>query len=88
MCKYGAESWTLWKVDQKYLESLKMWCWRRIENISWTDRVRYEKVLQRIKKGRNILGIIKIRKTNWIGCIWRMNCLLKHIIKGKTERAI
>jgi hypothetical protein len=29
---YGAETWTLWKVDQKYLESLEMWCgeeWRR-----------------------------------------------------------
>jgi hypothetical protein len=24
---YGAESWTLQKVDQKYLESFKMWCW-------------------------------------------------------------
>jgi hypothetical protein len=23
---YCAEAWTLWKVDQKYLESFKMWC--------------------------------------------------------------
>jgi hypothetical protein len=28
---YGAESWTLRKVDQKYLESFEMWCWRRME---------------------------------------------------------
>jgi hypothetical protein len=33
---YGAETWTLRKVDQKYLESFKMWCWRRM-GISWTD---------------------------------------------------
>jgi hypothetical protein len=26
---YGAEKWTLRKVDQKYLESFEMWCWRR-----------------------------------------------------------
>jgi hypothetical protein len=26
---YGAETWTLRKVDQKYLESFEMWCWRR-----------------------------------------------------------
>jgi hypothetical protein len=25
----GAEIWTLWKVDQKCLESSEMWCWRR-----------------------------------------------------------
>jgi hypothetical protein len=35
-----AETWTLGKVDQKYLESFEMWCWRRMEKISWTDRVR------------------------------------------------
>ena len=39
---YGAEIWTLRKVDQKYLESFEMCCWRRMENISWTDRVRNE----------------------------------------------
>jgi hypothetical protein len=38
----GAEKWTLRKVDQKYLERFEMWCWRRMEKISWTDRVRNE----------------------------------------------
>ena len=28
---YGAEKWTLWKVDQKYQESLEMRYWRRME---------------------------------------------------------
>jgi hypothetical protein len=32
-------------VDQKHLESFKMWCWRRMEKISWIDRVRNEEVL-------------------------------------------
>jgi hypothetical protein len=31
---YGAETWTLWKVDQKYLESFEIWCRRRMEKIS------------------------------------------------------
>jgi hypothetical protein len=26
---YGAQTWTLREVDQKYLESFEMWCWRR-----------------------------------------------------------
>jgi hypothetical protein len=37
---YGAETWTLRKVEQKYLESFEMWCWRRMAKISCTDRVR------------------------------------------------
>ena len=39
---YGAETWTLRAVDQKHLERSEMWCWRRIEKISWTDHVRNE----------------------------------------------
>jgi len=56
---YGAETWTLRKLDKKYLESFKMWCWRRMEKISWTDPVRNEEVLQRVKEERNILHTIK-----------------------------
>jgi hypothetical protein len=37
---YGAETWTLQAVDQKHLKSFEMWCWRRMEKISWTDHVR------------------------------------------------
>jgi hypothetical protein len=44
----GAENRTLWTVDQKYIEIYEMWCWRRVE-LSWTNRVRNEEVLQRVK---------------------------------------
>jgi hypothetical protein len=49
---YGAETWTLRKLDQKYLESFEMWCWRRMEKISWTNRVNNEAVLHRVKEER------------------------------------
>jgi hypothetical protein len=62
-----------------------MWCWRRLENTSWTDRVRNGEVLRRVKEQRNILHTIKRRKADWIGHILRRNCLLKHGIEGKIE---
>jgi hypothetical protein len=62
-----------------------MWCWGRMEKISWTDRVRNEEVLHRVKEDRNILHTVKRRKANWIGHILRRNCLLKHVIEGKIE---
>ena len=40
---------------------LNLWCWRRMEKISWTDRVRNEEVLLRVNEQRNILQ--EIRKT-------------------------
>ena len=45
MALYGAETGTVGAVDQKQLESFEMWCWRRMERISWTDHVRNEEVL-------------------------------------------
>jgi hypothetical protein len=84
---YGAETWTLRIVDQKYLGSFEMWCWRRME-ISWTDCVRNEEVIHRVKEERNILHTIKRRKANWIGNIFGRNCLLKHVIELKLEGRI
>jgi hypothetical protein len=63
-----------------------MWCCRRLEKISWTDRVRNGEVLQRVKGERNIIHTVKRRKVNWIGHILRRNCLLKHD-EGKKGRA-
>jgi hypothetical protein len=47
------------KLDQKYLESFEMWCWRRMEKISWMDCVNNEAVLHRVKEGKNILHTIR-----------------------------
>ena len=56
-----------------------------MENIRWTDRVRNEEVLHRVKEERNIIHTIKRGNTNLIGHILRRNCLLKHILEGKVE---
>ena len=85
MALYGAETWTLRAADQKYLESFEMWCWRKMEKISWIYHVRNEEVLLRVNEQRNILREIRKRKANWIGHILRRNCLLKQVIEGKIK---
>jgi hypothetical protein len=62
------------------LASFVMWCWKRTEKISWTDRVRNKGLLQsQIRE--DILRIIKGRKGDWIGhyCVGTVfwNTLLK-----------
>jgi hypothetical protein len=47
---YDTDAWTLRKVDQKYLESFEVWCCRRMEEISWTDRLRNQEVIQTVRK--------------------------------------
>jgi hypothetical protein len=65
-----------------------MWYWRRMEKISWTDHVRNEGVLLRVKQQRNILHEIRKRKANWIGHILRRNCLPQGVTEGKIQGGI
>jgi len=59
-----------------------------MEKISWTDHVRNEEVLLRVKALRNILHEIRKRKANWIVHILRRNCLLQRVIEGKIKGGI
>jgi len=85
---YGAETWTFRAVDQKHQASFEMWCWRRMEKISWTDHVRNEEVLPRVEEQRNILHEIRKRKANWIGQILRRNCLRQRVTEGEIQGGI
>jgi len=62
-------------------------CWRKMEKISWPDRVR-NKGLHRVQEKRNNVHTIKRRKAKWIGHVLRRNCLLKHFIEGKIQERI
>jgi hypothetical protein len=59
-----------------------------LEKISWTDHMRNEEVLLRVKQQRNILHEISKRKANWIGHILRRNCLLQQVIERKIQGGI
>jgi len=54
-----------------------------MEKISWTEHVRNEDVLLRVKEQRNILHEISKRKANWIGHILRTNC--KYYVERKGD---
>jgi len=82
---YGAETWTIREVDQKHLESFEMWCWRRMQKISWKDHVRNEEVFLKVEERRNIMHEISKRKANWIGHVLRRNCFLQRVIEGKIK---
>jgi len=59
-----------------------------MEKIIWTDHVRNEELLLKVKEQRNILHEINKWKANWISHILRGNCLLKQVIEGKIKGRI
>jgi hypothetical protein len=64
-----------------------IWIKRRMD-ISWTDHVRNEEVLPRVKEQRNILHEISKRKAKWTGHIVRRNRLLQQVTEGKIKGGI
>jgi hypothetical protein len=63
-------------------------CRRRVDKMSWADRVRNEEELHRARGERNIIQTIKRKKANSIGHIFRRDCVLKHVIEGKYRGKI
>ena len=35
---YGAESWTMRKLERKMIDAFELWCWRRLLRVTWIDR--------------------------------------------------
>jgi len=56
-----------------------------MDKIRWTDYVRNEDVLLRVKEQRNILHEIRKRKANWIGHILRRNCFYSGLLKERYK---
>jgi hypothetical protein len=52
-----------------------------MDKISWTDHVKNEEVLRRVKEQRNIQYEISKRKANWIGHILHRKCILRQVIE-------
>ena len=55
---YGSETWTLIKLEQEYLKTFEMWCWRRMKKIIWSEKVTNELVLECIGEKRAHLNNI------------------------------
>ena len=57
------------KEDVRRLNAFEMWIWRRMEKVSWKDKVSNEEVLVRI--GEKLIDTITERKKRWIGHVLR-----------------
>src|ERR1043165_6136320 len=80
---YGAKTWTLSKTDLQKLDAFEMWVWRRIERISYTERMSNEAVLKQIQDKRALVATIQHRQKNWIGHILRGEGLIRDFFEGR-----
>ena len=74
--------WTMRANEIGRLQAFEMWIWRRMEKISWKDKVRNEQVLEIVKEKTTRIDVIRSRKKKWIEHVLRGNGRLKETIEG------
>lgn len=80
---YGCESWTLKQADRRKIDSFELWCWRRLLNISWTEKRTNESVLEEIKPECSLEALMVRLKLSYFGHIMRReNSMEKEIMLG------
>jgi Zn-dependent peptidase ImmA (M78 family) len=62
--------------------------WSRMVKLRWTDHVKNEEALQRVKEDWNVPQTVKRRKVKLIGHTLRRNSLIKYVIEGNIEGRI
>ena len=82
---YGSETWTLRKEDIRRLEAVEMWIWRRMERVSWMDKITNEEILNKVGEKRQLISGIRNRQKNWIGHVLRGDGLLREVMEGRME---
>ena len=68
---YGCEAWTISEEMERRIEAALMWFYRRMLEISWTERVTNEAVLQRAGACRELMETIRQRHLRFIGHVMR-----------------
>jgi len=76
-------TWTMSSAAVKRNKAFEMWLWRKMEKISWTEKVSNSDVLKRVEEVRCIISTIKQRKCRWLGHVLRHDMLLRDILEGR-----
>ena len=86
---YACESWTLTAELRRRIQSMEMWCYRKLQHISYKDHVTNEEVRAKIQRitgpHEDLLTIVKRCKLQWYGHISRSSGLAKTILQGTVK---
>ena len=76
---YGFESWTIKTVECRRTDAFKLWCWRRLLGVPWTERRSNHSILKEILERL----MLKLQYFGYL--MQRDDSLGKTLMQGKTE---
>ena len=86
MVIYGYESWTIKKAVCGRIDTFKMWCWRRLLRLPWTERRSNHFILKETSPEYSLEGLMLKLKFQYFGhLMWSTDSLEKTLMLGKSE---
>ena len=83
---YGCESWTIKKAERQRIDTLELWCWRRLCRVPWIKRRPDHSILKEINPEYSSEGLMLKLKDQYFGHLMRrVNSLEKTLMLGKIE---
>ena len=63
---YGCESWIIKKAEHRRIDSLELWCWRRLLKVPWTARRSNQSIPKEISPEYSLEGLmLKLKLKLW-----------------------
>ena len=82
---YGCESWTIKKAENWRIDTLELWCWRRLLRVPWITRRSNQSILKEISPEYSLEGLTVKLKLQYLGHLMRTDSLEKTPVLGKIE---
>ena len=64
---YGCERWTIKKVEYQRIDAFKMWFWRRLLRVPWTERRSNQSILKEINSEYSLEELMLKLKLQYSG---------------------
>ena len=79
-------SWTVKKAERWRIDAFKLWCWRRLLRVPWTERRSNQSILKEISPEYSLEGLMLRLKLQYFDhLMWRADSLEKTLVLGKIE---
>ena len=83
---YGCESWTIKRAEHQRINAFKLWCWRRLLRVPWTERRSNQSILKEISPEYSLVELMLKLKLQYFGHLMqRTDSLERTLILGKIE---
>ena len=63
----GWESWPIKKAEHQRIDTLELWCWRKLLRVPWTARRSNQSVLKEISPEHSLEGLMLKLKLQYLG---------------------